>query len=298
MNFGPLLFLGLFVSMALSWYGFIFKGQLDLGRQKQVKLDDGSYYPSNRDGLAHQGAEVYRANGCYYCHSQQVGQTGHEFNLTLTKVGTNTEAVVTAILQVKPELGKASARSALKAKRFELLHGVPFADIKQAQKAFDGLAKEGGAELAWEIVPLGPDFAMGWGPRRTVAADYLYDNTVMLGNQRIGPDLANIGLRRPDPKWHLEHLYQPRSKVEKSTMPPYYFLFERRKIENGKTDPEALKVEGDYQIVPKPEAKALVAYLMSLKAATPLFEAPMTVAPKPPPATNAAPAAATNAPVK
>ncbi len=41
----------------------------------------------------------------------------------------------------------------------------------------------------------GADFERGWGPRRTVARDYLYDRRVMLGTMRTGPDLANIGAR-------------------------------------------------------------------------------------------------------
>jgi len=46
-----------------------------------------------------------------------------------------------------------------------------------------------------------------------------------------------------------------------------------------------------YEIVPKPEAKQLVAYLLSLHSDAPLFEAPMS----PPAAPASAP---TNAPAK
>lgn len=34
--------------------------------------ETGESYPGARNGLALQGAEVYRANGCQYCHTQQV----------------------------------------------------------------------------------------------------------------------------------------------------------------------------------------------------------------------------------
>ena len=51
-----------------------------------------------------------------------------------------------------------------------------------------------------------------------------------------------------------------------------------------------------YEVVPKFEAKALVAYLLSLNADAPLYEAPMTVASAPAAAgTNAATATGTNA---
>jgi hypothetical protein len=61
-------------------------------------------------------------------------------------------------------------------------------------------------------------------------------------------------------------------------MPPFPFLFEKRKI-GSHPSADALKLSGEfapepgYEIVPKPEGKALVQYLLSLKANTPLPEA-------------------------
>ncbi len=81
------------------------------------------------------------------------------------------------------------------------------------------------------------------------------------------------------------------------TMPPYRFLFEKRRIERARS-PDALDLPpglapGDgYEIVPTQEAKALAAYLISLRADAPLFETPMTVPAVP--ETNAP--AATNLP--
>jgi len=60
--------------------------------------------------------------------------------------------------------------------------------------------------------------------------------------------------------------------------------------------PAEANVPDGYEIVPKAEAKALVAYLTSLRVDAPLFEAPFSIPPPPPaPATNA-PAGDTNAP--
>ena len=78
-------------------------------------------------------------------------------------------------------------------------------------------------------------------------------------------------------------------------MPPYRFLFEKRKIGH-RPSPEALALPGElapgtgYEIVPRPAAKALAAYLTSLRADAPLFDAPRTL-----PATAGTPAS-TNAP--
>ena len=124
----------------------------------------------------------------------------------------------------------------------------------------------------------GADILRNWGQRRTVARDYLYDKPVMLGTMRTGPDLTNIGLRQTSAAWHLLHLYNPRIVSKGSIMPPFPFLFEKKKI-GSRLSPDALKLppefalEPGYEIVPRPEARALVQYLLSLKANAPLPEA-------------------------
>jgi len=123
----------------------------------------------------------------------------------------------------------------------------------------------------------------------------------MPGSQRVGPDLASVGVRLADPKWHLLHLYAPRAVVKDSIMPPYRFLFEKRRIERGPS-PDALSLpaelapETGYEIVPRTDALALVAYLMSLRANEPLFSTPLTVATANPTTDTNAPAGGTNAP--
>src|SRR5882672_2995924 len=73
MNQGPLIFLGLLLTMALSWSGMILTPQLQIGRQAPVLQEElDAVYPKDRSGLAHQGAEVYRSLGCAACHTQQV----------------------------------------------------------------------------------------------------------------------------------------------------------------------------------------------------------------------------------
>lgn len=120
----------------------------------------------------------------------------------------------------------------------------------------------------------GSDIDRGWGKRRTVARDYVYDDPVVLGAMRNGPDLANEGTRQIDDKpldaaWHYVHLYKPQIKVEASNMPSYSYLFEKRKI-SGERSEDALELDAanspgaGYEIVPSDDAKALVAYLMSL----------------------------------
>lgn len=153
----------------------------------------------------------------------------------------------------------------------------------------------------------GTDFARGWGLRFSVAQDYLRDYPVQLGSLRVGPDLANIGLRQTNAVWHYTHLYAPRLMSPGSLMPRYPFLFVKQPLARGqKPDPEALPVtppDAGYQIVRSEDAQNLVAYLLSLQASAPLFEAPLPAAPgraaeaatNAPPATNAEAASPTNA---
>ena len=151
-------------------------------------------------GLAGQGRDVYRANGCIYCHSQQVRPEG-----------------------------------------------------------------------------FGADIARGWGSRRTVAQDYVGERPVLLGTMRTGPDLANIGARQPSAAWHHLHLYNQRITSPGSIMPRFSFLYEYRKIVGQRSSaalnlPPEWDVQPGYEVVPRDEAKALVAYLLALDRTRPLEE--------------------------
>jgi cbb3-type cytochrome oxidase cytochrome c subunit len=295
MNRGPLVFLAAFLALAASWSGFVLAPQIQIGRQQQETnvVNTAELYPQARPGLARQGLEVYRANGCAACHTQQIGQRGTDCEVILTDAGTNPIAVAEALVNAKVGISQASGAGLAAGLPKTILCGV----TAEVAKAAVNAVRPTGAKAKIEIVPRGPDIARRWGPRRTVAADYLFDYPVMLGSQRVGPDLANVGLRPPDANWHLRHLYAPRLAVKDSIMPPYRFLFERKKIAQ-QPSPEALPLPAElapppgYEIIPKPQANALVAYLLSLRCNAPLFEAPLT------PAMAPSAAAPTNAPAQ
>jgi cbb3-type cytochrome oxidase cytochrome c subunit len=286
MNYGPLVFLAAFFALSASWFGFVLTPQVQLGRQQQETniVNTAELYPQARPGVAHQGLEVYRANGCASCHSQQVRQSGMVVDVVLTEAGTNLTALADALKMVNSSATPAGLGGLPKT----VLQGVTIDMAEAVVKAL----KTAGAKADAHVIPVGPDISRGWGLRRSVAADFLYDNPVMLGSLRVGPDLANVGSRLPDANWHLRHLYSPQADVKGSAMPSYRFLFEKRRIQ-GQSSPDALQLlqefaaPAGYEIVPRPEAKQLVAYLLSLHSDTPLFEAPMYV---PPPAPTNAPA--------
>jgi hypothetical protein len=300
MNYGPIVFLAAFFALASSWVGFVLAPQMQVGQFNQTStVPAGAPYPLARPGFAREGLDVYRANGCAYCHSQQVGQTGTVCDILLTEAGTNTPALIAALVHEKVANSAAEAQQLLVGLPKTILQGARPEKVADLPKALS----VGGAKAALWVRPVGPDIARGWGKRRTVAEDFLYDSPVMPGSLRVGPDLANVG-SRSDANWHLRHLYSPTKVNPGSTMPPYRFLFEVRRIAGG-ASPDALPPDfapaPGYEVVPTPAAKALVAYLLSLRNDEPLFVAPLSVA-APVTTTNEVAATtnspATNAPAK
>jgi cytochrome c oxidase cbb3-type subunit 2 len=159
------LFGGIFGSFAVSCFALVLVPQTQIGSlQPRVDEESGDVYPTNN---TRQGRAIFAAQGCFYCHTQQ---------------------------------------------------------LRDPQN--------------------GTDIDRGWGVRRTVARDYLYEETPFLGSIRLGPDLSSVGSEKwrneapDDPrkparrnaKWHLHHLYSPRSIVRESNMPPFRYLFVERRI--------------------------------------------------------------------
>lgn len=104
--------------------------------------------------------------------------------------------------------------------------------------------------------------------RGSVAGDYALESPPLLGTQRTGPDLSNVGIRQPSEVWNLIHLYNPRVVVATSVMPGYPWYFrEESKIRDEHIVvpiPDGFKPAGK-SIVAKQEAIDLVRYLQSLK---------------------------------
>ncbi len=126
----------------------------------------------------------------------------------------------------------------------------------------------------------GADFIRGWGTahdednkelrRRSYPRDYIWQHRVFLGNSRTGADLSNVGDRYKDANSIYLELYDPYTKSPNSAMPAYSYLFITQKI-TGQPSNEALPLIGDdtpapgYEVIPTQKAKALAAYMLSLK---------------------------------
>ncbi len=120
------------------------------------------------------------------------------------------------------------------------------------------------------------DMDKTWGKRPSIAADYagisrtdIWRNTAtLMGTERTGPDLTNIGSRQPSSEWNLTHLYNPRILVKESIMPSYPWLFEEKEhvlpIDVVVTVPEEHLTNKRHKIVATTKALHLIAYLQSL----------------------------------
>ncbi|WP_425639704.1 cbb3-type cytochrome c oxidase subunit II [Algoriphagus yeomjeoni] len=118
-----------------------------------------------------------------------------------------------------------------------------------------------------------------WGQRPSLASDYYFSKQRMdlwrqspslLGSERTGPDLTEVGKRQPGIEWHLLHLYNPRIVVGESIMPSYPWLFEEKSPAMVTKKDVLVPVSADllknpeHKLVAKPETLALVTYLQSL----------------------------------
>ena len=82
-------------------------------------------------------------------------------------------------------------------------------------------------------------------------------------------DLSTVEARTKTARWHYLHLYNPRIVQQNSNMPSFAYLFKTTKIK-GERSAKALDLPAPYtpaegyEVVPSPEAEALVGYLLSL----------------------------------
>lgn len=117
-----------------------------------------------------------------------------------------------------------------------------------------------------------PDMERGWG-RPSVPSDYVYDYPHQLGTMRTGPDLMNVAARLPSEDWHYLHLYQPRAVTPGSIMPSYPYLFAH--VAEAKPGDRVIQVPDEWKaqpgvVIATAEARALVAYLLTLDHTAPV----------------------------
>lgn len=90
----------------------------------------------------------------------------------------------------------------------------------------DIYVKEGCYTCHSQMIRKLPGDVLRYGKASSIA-DSMYNRPFQWGSKRTGPDLARVGGKYPD-LWHLRHMLDPRAVTQKSLMPAYPWLFEKK----------------------------------------------------------------------
>jgi cytochrome c oxidase cbb3-type subunit 2 len=116
-----------------------------------------------------------------------------------------------------------------------------------------------------QVRPLQEDKVFG---RPSAPGDFAFQTPELLGSERTGPDLTNIGARQPSEVWQYLHMYNPRSVVPDSIMPDFEWLFEV--VPAAPAGVQTVPLPKAFApahgvVIPTRQARALIAYLVSLR---------------------------------
>lgn len=313
------LFLGIFGIFAFSWLGMTVVPNLQIGSLNPQSDEEGTdIYPMPPSGMALRGAQVYAANGCVYCHSQQVRPEYGGSDIE-RKWGDRRSAPRDYIFQPIVFLGKmrtgpdlanvghrqpiaeAGAATPLPAAAAAPAAGAPATPPSPAPAVASSPAASPAAPGATPAAAASPALAAasasagaspatspGAPPPLPAAGDQPAANVATSAPSMVADVKGLTENGNPLPytaAWHHRHLYNPRSISQDSNMPAYRFLYLKRRI-SGVVSPDAINFAGDtaerpehgWEIVPSYDAKCLVAYLMTRDQSHPLKEAKAPIA--------------------
>jgi cbb3-type cytochrome oxidase cytochrome c subunit len=302
------LFLGIFGTFAFSWLGLTVIPNAQIGHLDPQSDEEGTdIYPQPKSGMADHGRQIYAANGCVYCHSQQV-RADYAGSDIERKWGERRSAPRDYIFERPVQLGKMRmgpdlANIGKRAPVDDANAPAPGANAGAAPApavtapAASPTAANPGAPAASPApspAPAAPPAVAASGspaapnsasPAPAAAAQTAGAAPAPAGETAAAP--ATNGPLLYSAAWHHRHLYAPRSVSADSIMPSYGFLYEKRRT-NGARSADALQITGPdgppegWEIVPSYDAKCLVAYLMSLDQSHPLAEVRSTAPVSPP----------------
>ena len=305
------LFLGIFGTFAFSWVGLTVIPNWQIGHLNPESDEEGTdIYPRPQSGMFQRGAHVYAANGCVYCHSQQI-RADYIANDIERKWGNRRSAPRDYIFQRPVFLGKMRMGQ-------DLANIGARAPAPEESPSAGGAASPSGAAVTQgaPASPAGapaaspssgsspataPAASPGASPARAAAPNASpppgqrtgvaspspgqMANTAPGGRSPAAPSAQAPGAPWPiqtagmppmySAAWHHVHLFAPRSINPDSNMPSYRFLYRKRRI-TGERSADALQLSGSdappagWEIVPTFDAKCVVAYLMGLNQSHPL----------------------------
>ena len=302
------LFLGIFGTFAFSWIGLTVIPTWQIGHLSPESDEEGTdIYPRPQSGMFKRGEHVYAANGCVYCHTQQV-RADYIADDIERKWGNRRSAPRDYIFERPVFLGKMRMGQDLA----NIGARAPAPEESPAPAGAASPAAQGGAAsppaAAQAASPssgsspatvaaaspatspasaASPNASSPPGQRTGVASPSpgQMANTTPGGSSPVAPSAQTPGAPWPiqtaglppmySAAWQHVHLYAPRSINPDSNMPAYRFLYEKRRIA-GERSAEALQLSASdappegWEVVPTYDAKCVVAYLMGLNQSHPL----------------------------
>jgi cbb3-type cytochrome oxidase cytochrome c subunit len=286
------LFLGIFGTLAFSWVGLTVIPNWQIGHLNPQSDEEGTdIYPMPQSGMVTRGARVYAANGCIYCHSQQVRAEYAGADIE-RKWGDRRSAPRDYIFERPVFLGKMRMGQDI-ANIGARAPAEQESPAPASSPATQGAAASPGASKP----PTSP--APAAPPPSKSPATAAVAGASPSASPSAGPPWPEQTRGLPpmySAAWHHVHLYSPRSINLDSNMPSYRFLYQARRISDARST-DALQLTGSdappegWEIVPTYDAKCLVAYMMALNQSHPLKEVKSAgAAPAASPAASASPA--------
>ena len=323
------LFLGIFGTLAFSWVGLTVIPNWQIGHLNPQSDEEGTdIYPMPQSGMVARGGRVYAANGCIYCHSQQV-RADYAASDIDRKWGTRRSAprdyiferpVFLGKMRMGQDLSNIGARAPTEQENAPPTGAASPAASPAAPSgapapgaAPSGASPSPPSPKTGSPSPAGPPPAAppaspapsapaSPGPKApptlpSPAAAAAANATPAASASPAGGVPWPVQTSGEPPMysaaWHHVHLYSPRSINVDSDMPSYRFLYQTRRITDA-ASVDALQLTGSdaplkgWEVVPTFDAECLVAYLMSLNQSHPLKEV-RSAAPAAPAQSPAAP---------
>ena len=291
------LFLGIFGTFAFSWVGLTVIPNWQIGHLNPQSDEEGTdIYPMPQSGMVQWGARVYAANGCIYCHSEQVRAEYAGADIE-RKWGDRRSAPRDYIFDRPVFLGKARmgqdiANIGARAPVEQESPPPTTSPATQGAAVSSPPPSTGGSPSPASSPTTAPATSPGAiaskpptspGP----ASPPPSKSPAVAAAAAASPAASPSPSAPPWPEqtaglppmysaaWHHVHLYSPRSINLDSNMPSYRFLYQARRISDARSS-DALQLTGSdappegWEIVPTYDAKCLVAYMMALNQSHPL----------------------------
>jgi cbb3-type cytochrome oxidase cytochrome c subunit len=275
------LFLGIFGTFAFSWIGLTVIPNWQIGHLNPESDEEGTdIYPQPQSGMVERGERVYAANGCVYCHSQQV-RAYYAANDIERKWGDRRSAPHDYIFDRPVFLGKMRMGQDLA----NIGARAPAPEESPSPAAVASPAAAPGVQGAAGSSPpvtqaTSPSPGSSPGTASATSAPVSSPSSAPAANSSPPPG-QRTGVASPSPRqmanatpggsspaartaqtpsapwpiqtegfppmysaaWHHVHLYSPRSINFDSNMPSYRFLYQKRRI-TGERSADALQLSG------------------------------------------------------